>query len=94
MSNLDPSCALGFYIHDYSDFVHFQSLLKELSTEHCKPNKLPEIVTVLDKTPNYEVDVSAAINDMIRTEGNGVVKIEEDIDGFSQSDEGGVVDDR
>jgi len=88
LSNLDPSCALGFYIHDYFDFVHFQRLLKELSTEHCKPNKLSEIITVSDKTPNYEVDVSAALNDMIRTEGNGVVKINDDIDGFSmQSDE-------
>lgn len=94
LSSLDPSCALGFYIHDYSDFVHFQRLLKELSTEHCKLNKLPEIITVLDKTPNYEVDVSAAINDMIRTEGNGVVKINDDIDGFSmQSDEDNAHDD-
>ena len=94
LSNLDPSCALGFYIHDYSDFVHFQRLLKGLSTEHCKPNKLPEIITVSDKTPNYEVDVSAAINDMIRTEGNGVVKINDDIDGFSmQSEEDNAHDD-
>ena len=91
LSSLDPSCALGFYIHDYSDFVLFQRLLKELSTEHCTPNKLPEIITVMDKTPNYEVDVSAAINDMIRTEGNGVVKVNDDIDGFSmQSDDGGI----
>jgi len=93
LSSLDPSCALGFYIHDYSDFAHFQRLLEELSTEHCKPTKLPEIITVLDKTPNYEVDVSAAINDMIRTEGNGVVKID-DIDGFSmQSEEDNAHDD-
>ena len=52
---------------------------------------MPEIITVSDKTPNYEVDVSAAINDMIRTEGNGVVKINDDIDGFSmESDDGGI----
>ena len=90
LSNLDPSCALGFYIHDYTDFVHFQALLKELKNEHCKPNKLPEIISVLEKTPNYKVDVSSAIHDMIGNKATTTTGDDDiDIDGFSMhSDEG------
>jgi len=68
--------------------VHFQQLIKSLSEEHCRPNKLPEIISVLEKTPNYEMDVSSAIKDMIGRE-NGVVKdvaaaaAVDDLDGFS-----------
>ena len=90
LSNLDPSCALGFYIHDYADFVHFQALLKELKDEHCKPNKLPEIISVLEKTPNYKVDVRSAMNDMIGNKATTATGDDDiDIDGFSMhSDEG------
>jgi cysteine protease ATG4 len=42
LSKLDPSCALGFYIRDHADFVHFQHLIKSLSEEYCRPNKLPD----------------------------------------------------
>ena len=98
LSNLDPSCALGFYIHDHTDFVHFQGLLNKLSTDHCKPNKLPEIITILEKTPNYKVDVSSAMHDMIGGKGkertvDGVSMVD-DIDEFSmQSEEGNDEDD-
>ncbi len=69
LSKLDPSCALGFYIRDHADFVYFQRLIQSLSEEHCRPNKLPEIITVMEKTPNYEMDVSSAIKCMIGKDG-------------------------
>jgi len=97
LSKLDPSCALGFYIQNPVDFLQFQSLLKGLSEGHCRPYKLPDIVTVLENTPNYEVDVSLVMKDMIgkkKREGvdgegvDGVGGIIDDLDGFSmQSDE-------
>ena len=74
LSNLDPSCALGFYIRDSSDLTHFRSLLKGLSEEHCRLNKLPEVMTVLEKTPNYDVD------------GVGSV-VADGLDGFSMQSE-------
>ena len=57
--------------------------------EHCLPNKLPEIITVLEKTPNYEMDVSSAIKDMIGREGMTEDKSAADIDldGFSMKSE-------
>ncbi|KAL9187411.1 hypothetical protein ACHAXT_001514 [Thalassiosira profunda] len=82
LSGLDPSCALGFYIRDHADFVHFRHLLKELADEHCRSNKLPEVVTVAERTPNYEVDVSSAIKGMLG-KGVGAAVGEVDIDGFS-----------
>mmetsp|Transcript_409 Transcript_409/g.901 ORF Transcript_409/g.901 Transcript_409/m.901 type:complete len:357 (-) Transcript_409:483-1553(-) len=91
LSKLDPSCALGFYIRDHSDFLTFQRLIGVLSREHCRPNRLPEIVTVLEKTPNYEVDVSSAMKGMMMGKGQGdegVGSMVDDLDGFSmQSDE-------
>ena len=85
LSKLDPSCALGFYIRDHADFVYFQHLVRTLSVEHCRPNKLPEIISVLEKTPNYEMDVSSAIKDMIGRQG--VIKDEataaDDLEEFS-----------
>ena len=67
--------------------------MNKLSSDHCKPNKLPEIITILEKTPNYEVDVSSAMHDMIGGKGkertmDGVSMVD-DIDEFSmQSEEG------
>lgn len=53
--------------------------------DHCRPNKLPEIISVLEKTPNYEMDVSSAIKDMIGRQG--VIKDEataaDDLEEFS-----------
>ncbi|KAL7452909.1 hypothetical protein ACHAWC_004611 [Mediolabrus comicus] len=62
LSNLDPSCALGFYLRDSEDFCHFLSLLDSLAKDYCRPNKLPEIITVVEKTPNYEDGVSSAMD--------------------------------
>ncbi|KAL7472220.1 hypothetical protein ACHAXS_012544 [Conticribra weissflogii] len=99
LSKLDPSCALGFYFRDYSDFCDFRRRLDKLTKEHCRPNKLPEIVTVMERTPNYDADVSAAMKDMMLggrskisrgcDDGVGVCANIEDLDGFSvQSEEG------
>ncbi len=69
LSGLDTSCALGFYIQDYSDFCQFTSLLDDLANDHCCPNQLPEIITVAEKTPNYEVGVTTAMKDMVDDDG-------------------------
>jgi hypothetical protein len=49
---------------------------------------LPEIVTVAERTPNYELDVGSAISDMIGKGGAGdASRIADCSDGFSmQSD--------
>mmetsp|Transcript_4690 Transcript_4690/g.9658 ORF Transcript_4690/g.9658 Transcript_4690/m.9658 type:complete len:738 (+) Transcript_4690:151-2364(+) len=93
LSKLDPSCALGFYFRDYPDFCDFRRELDKLTKEHCRPNKLPEIVTVMEKTPNYDADVSAAMKDMMlggkskicrgNDIGEGDCANLEDLDGFS-----------
>ena len=72
LSSLDPSCALGFYVRDRSDFDAFRKSIELLSAGHCRPNGLPEIVTVAERTPNYELDVSSAIGGMIGRGGGGV----------------------
>jgi hypothetical protein len=72
LSSLDPSCALGFYVRDRSDFDAFRKSIESLSAGHCRPNGLPEIVTVAERTPNYELDVSSAIGGMIGRGGGGV----------------------
>jgi hypothetical protein len=71
LSSLDPSCALGFYVRDRHDFDAFRRSIESLSAVHCRPNGLPEIVTVAERTPNYELDVSSAIGDMIGRGGVG-----------------------
>ena len=73
LSKLDPSCALGFYIRDHSDFVQFTNAIDALSKEHCRPNKLPDIVTVTEKTPNYEVDVGSVMKTLMLC-GKGTTK--------------------
>jgi hypothetical protein len=97
LSKLDPSCALGFYVRDHSDFVRFKRSIEALSVEHCRPNLLPEIVTISERTPNYELDVSSAINDMIgggggigavSTGGGGKSsRIVDCLDGFSMKND-------
>jgi len=89
LSKLDPSCALGFYIRDHSDLLHFRSLIRALEEEHCRPNKLPEVVTVLEKTPDYEVDVSSAVRGMMTQKGvaGDVDDAMDDLDGFSMQSE-------
>ena len=89
LSGLDPSCALGFYIGDSVDFAHFQRLLKELKEEHCVPNKLPEVVTVQEKTPDYQVDLGGAMKSLTGkgSSGDGGVAGVDDIDGFSMHSE-------
>ncbi|KAL7500848.1 hypothetical protein ACHAWT_008765 [Skeletonema menzelii] len=65
LSGLDTSCALGFYFQDYSDFCKFASLLDALANNHCRPNQLPEIITVAEKTPNYEDGVTSAMKYLV-----------------------------
>lgn len=65
LSGLDTSCALGFYLKDCSDFCQFTCLLDALTNDHCRPNELPEIITVAEKTPNYEDGVTSAMKDMV-----------------------------
>lgn len=88
LSSLDPSCAIGFYVRDRNDFAHFRRSIESLTAKHCRPNGLPEIVTVAERTPNYELDVSSAISEMIGKGGAGDMScIAEGLDGFSmQSD--------
>jgi cysteine protease ATG4 len=68
LAELDPSCALGFYLRDYSDFRHFLSLLDALARDHCQPNELPEIITVVERTPNYEDRANSAVKDLVAGE--------------------------
>ncbi|KAL3803624.1 hypothetical protein ACHAW5_006386 [Stephanodiscus triporus] len=85
LSSLDPSCALGFYVRDRDDFARFLRSIESLTAEHCRPNGLPEIVTVAERTPNYELDVSSAISEMIGR--GGARDVADCLDGFSmQSD--------
>ncbi|KAK1744206.1 cysteine protease ATG4 [Skeletonema marinoi] len=72
LSGLDTSCALGFYLKDYSDFCQFTSLLDALAKDHCRPNQLPEIITVAEKTPNYEDGVTSAMKDMVDNDDDGL----------------------
>mmetsp|Transcript_9733 Transcript_9733/g.14771 ORF Transcript_9733/g.14771 Transcript_9733/m.14771 type:complete len:617 (-) Transcript_9733:117-1967(-) len=72
LSGLDTSCALGFYLKDYSDFCQFTSLLDALANDHCRPNQLPEIITVAEKTPNYEDGVTSAMKDMVDNDDDGL----------------------
>ena len=88
LSGLDTSCALGFYLQDYSDFRQFASLLDDLANNHCCPNQLPEIITVAEKTPNYEDGVTSAMKDLVDDDdglddfsvGNDELNEEEDTD--------------
>ncbi len=88
LSGLDTSCALGFYLKDYSDFCHFASLLDALANDHCHPNELPEIITIAEKTPNYEDGVTSAMKDLVGNDdglddfsvGNEELNKEEDTD--------------
>jgi len=94
LSGLDPSCALGFYLRDHADFSDFKNSIRSLRDEHCRPNKLPEVVTVLKRTPDYEADVSSAVRGMMsvasgrcRQHGGGVGEVDTDLDGFSMQSE-------
>ena len=88
LSGLDTSCALGFYLKDYSDFCLFASLLDALANDHCHPNQLPEIITIAEKTPNYEDGVTSAMKDLVGNDdglddfsvGNEELNKEEDTD--------------
>eukprot|EP00581_Thalassiosira_minuscula_P008173 CAMPEP_0183710892 /NCGR_PEP_ID=MMETSP0737-20130205/6511_1 /TAXON_ID=385413 /ORGANISM="Thalassiosira miniscula, Strain CCMP1093" /LENGTH=768 /DNA_ID=CAMNT_0025939259 /DNA_START=128 /DNA_END=2434 /DNA_ORIENTATION=+ len=91
LSKLDPSCALGFYLRNSADFDAFRRSIEELTMGHCKTYGLPEIVTILEKTPNYEVDVSSAIRGMtagVGGGGGGGGDGVDDIDGFSMHSDG------
>ncbi|KAL3800637.1 hypothetical protein HJC23_006099 [Cyclotella cryptica] len=96
LSKLDPSLALGFYFRNQSDFTAFRESLNALNTL-CRRNKLPEVVTVLDKAPNYEVDVSAVMKNMALNNGKCRevnARLDDDLDGFSiKSDEVGLNED-
>ena len=79
---------MALKIRDRNDFARFQRSIELLYAEHCRPNGLPEIVTVAERTPNYELDVSSAISEMIGKGGAGDMScIADCLDGFSmQSD--------
>ena len=83
LSKLDPTLALGFYFIDHYDFISFQKSLYILNSE-CKKYKLPSIVTVLEKSPNYEVDMSEIMKNMTF---NRKSDIEDDMEGFSMKSE-------
>ena len=91
LSKLDPSLALGFYIRNNDDFMTFQQSINELNSE-CKKYKSPSIVTFMDKSPNYEVDVGTAMKNMTLN-GNKNAGLD-DLDGFSidSGEDGGVLD--
>ena len=79
---------MAFKIRDRNNFARFRRSIESLSTEHSHPNGLPEIITVAERTPNYELDVSSAISEMIGKGGAGDMScIADCLDGFSmQSD--------
>jgi cysteine protease ATG4 len=80
LSKLDPTLALGFYITNYNDFASFRQSVHSLNAE-CKKFKLPCIVSILDRSPNYEVDVGEVMKNM------ALNKREEEMDGFSMESE-------
>lgn len=88
LSKLDPTLALGYYFTNQQDFLSFQTSLQALNIE-CKMNKLPEIISVLAKSPNYAADVGEVIKNMSL---NNKGCVEDDLDGFSINSEDGKVE--
>jgi cysteine protease ATG4 len=88
LSNLDPTLALGFYFANHDDFASFQTSLHELNSE-CKKSNLPAIISVTEKSPNYEGDVGEVMKNMaLNKEG----ALEDDLDGFSMKSEEDVLE--
>ena len=82
LSKLDPTLALGFYFANHDDFTSFRQSLHSLNAE-CKRNNLPCILSILDKSPNYEMDVGEVMKNMALNNKS----CEDDIDGFSINSE-------
>lgn len=59
LADLDPSCALGFYVRDGADLGRLRRSLEDLNEGHCRPHGLPTIVTAREHTPDYEGAVDA-----------------------------------
>jgi len=56
LNRMDPSIALGFYCRNRKDFFDLQKALTD-------PNTTPQIVSFVDKVPNYMS--SPSVNDMV-----------------------------
>lgn len=89
LSNLDPTLALGFYFKDNQDFNSFKLSLDSFNAE-CKRKNLPNIITILEKAPNYEVDVGEVMKNMALNKKDS---LEHEADGFSLKSEDGVIED-
>jgi len=46
-------------VRDGADLARLRRALEDLNEGHCRPSGLPTIVTVRERTPDYEFDVSA-----------------------------------
>ena len=73
---------MGFYVRDGADFARLRRALEDLDEGHCRPSGLPMIVTVRERTPDYEFDVSA-IGGVKAAEGATAVEL----DRFSMNSE-------
>ncbi|KAL3798493.1 hypothetical protein ACHAWO_011168 [Cyclotella atomus] len=83
LSNLDPTLALGFYFANHDDFASFQTSLHDLNSE-CKKSKAPAVISVLEKSPNYEVDVGEVMKHLALNKEDA---LEDELDGFSMKSE-------
>jgi hypothetical protein len=88
LSKLDPSCALGFYIRNRSDFIYLRQLIRNLKNKQHQ-NKLPDVITVMTRTPRYELeDCSARVlmNDSVDCGLDGFAMSSDDVEREEEND--------
>ena len=89
LSKLDPSCALGFYIRNRDDFIHLRQLIRKLGTDELqRQNKLPDVITVMARTPRYELDDCSAgvLNDSVDCGLDGFAMSSDDVECEGEND--------
>ena len=89
LSKLDPSCALGFYIRNRDDFIHLCQLIRKLGTDELqRQNKLPDVITVMTRTPRYELDDCSAgvLNDSVDCGLDGFAMSSDDVECEEEND--------
>jgi len=89
LSKLDPSCALGFYIRNRDDFIHLRQLIRKLGTDELqRQNKLPDVITVMTRTPRYELDDCSAgvLNDSVDCGLDGFAMSSDDVEREEEND--------
>ena len=89
LSKLDPSCALGFYIRNRDDFIHLCQLIRKLGTDELqRQNKLLDVITVMTRTPRYELDDCSAgvLNDSVDCGLDGFAMSSDDVECEEEND--------